>query len=180
MLYVLLGTGVLLIAGGLWLRHHIATAVPSPQSPAAAVMEIENELDGLTRQLFVYEDGLVIYFEQTGVRMPTWEHPAIRVWRTGRLDRDDMDKLLSILRDSNFDALAGEYAYHSSPAANSTFGMFSIYFREVDKKIIARGYRIETDDTDAPELPSPLNTIHDTLNDIIENKTKEVARQSHY
>lgn len=134
--------------------------------------------------LYVYEDGSIIYIEEKGLRMPTQEHPPERVWRTGKLQDEELNSLINFFRSSHFDKLDEYYQFPGKPIEGGGFSMgdmrytVSIDYGNLHKIATAFGYLTPDHGLTYPAMPYPLNEIYKKLKDIAENQTEEVYRES--
>lgn len=201
-LYIgLLALGVVLIGGGLWLLFHPAPAVDAPEG-APAISEktsyshlipdstpiisanISHVMRGEFNLLSIYEDGEIIYIEEKGLRMPSPEHPPIRIWETGQLQEEELDSLLEFIKNSGFEELEDGYKFPGKPIAGGGFSMgdmnyaVSINYGDLHKTVWALGYLTPDQGLTYPDLPYPLNDVYQRLKQIANNQTQVVASET--
>ena len=185
-LYIgLLALGLALIGGGLWLHFNSpAHKVPTPEGSPAITMNVAHIMGGEFSYLTIYEDGTVIYIEEKGLRMPTWDNPPTRTWKTGKLREEGLDSLLEFIKDNGFKELKVSYKFPGKPIEGGGFTMgdmgCTIYvdYGYLHKKVSAFGYLTPDHGMTYPDMPYPLNEIYKRLKHIAENRTEEVARES--
>ncbi len=183
-LYIgLLALGVVLVGGGLWFLLNSPPRIDVPEGEPVVAMNITNFAGGTASQLAIYEDGTVIYRENDGFRREAvdLDYPATSTWRTGNLQEEEIDNLVDFFRNSHFDELD---TYYQSPGApdpdewGATDFIVSFNYGDLNKTVRAFGYLTPIGSVAPPEMPYPLDEIHKRLMDIVENRTKEIYRET--
>ena len=159
------------------------SAIDIPEGPPVITANASYVMRGEFNFLYVYEDGSIIYIEEKGLRMPTQEHPPERVWRTGKLQDEELNSLINFFRSSHFDKLDEYYQFPGKPIGGGGFSMgdmsytVSIDYGNLHKIATAFGYLTPDHGLTYPDMPYPLNELYKKLKDIAENQTAEVARE---
>jgi hypothetical protein len=119
--------------------------------------------------LYVYEDGSILFIEETGLRMATSQNPATRTWKTGRLQPQELDKLMQLFTGSGFKKLDEYYKFPGEPIKGGPAGGFrmgdmsftvSINHSSLSKTVTALGYLTPDGGETYPDMPSPLDKIY--------------------
>ena len=189
-LYSILMVLVLALMGfGIWFVLNPDDKIEVPEGDPLVLMDINNPETGTTSQLSVYEDGTVIYVEDSELEVPVVEGDEyIRTWRTGKASSGDIDYFFDYLDSVDFNEI--EHAF-LSPDIEERFetstgrppslgiGVSKDYIRiyadnsVVNNTIYALGFFTPGSEPYS-ELPYPINFIYMELIDIIENDTEEV------
>lgn len=201
-LYIgLLVLGAALIGGGLWLLFHTAPAVDAPEGTPAISEKTPYSLlipdstpvisantshimRGEFSFLSIYADGKIIYIEEKGLRMPSPEHPPTRIWKTGQLEKEELDILLAFIKNSRFEELEDGYKFPGKPIEGGGFSMgdmnytLSVNYAYLHKTVGALGYLTPDQGLTYPDMPYPLNEVYKKLKEIAVNRTQEVARET--
>lgn len=133
--------------------------------------------------LFIYEDGSILYIEETGLRMATSQYPATRTWKTGKLPPEELDNLLQLLTGSGFKKLDEYYKFPGKPTAGGGFTMgdmgltITVNHGGLSKTVTAIGYLTPDGGETYPDMPSPLNKIYVKLR-AAARQTNEVAAET--
>ncbi|HEY96461.1 MAG TPA: hypothetical protein G4O15_16160 [Dehalococcoidia bacterium] len=90
---------VLALTGfGIWSVFNSGNKVKIPEEEPVVLVDFNNPENGTFSQLSIYEDGTVIYVEDSELEMPVQQGDEyIRTWRTGRLDSEEIEYFFSIL-----------------------------------------------------------------------------------
>jgi hypothetical protein len=163
-----------LIGVGIWFVLRPADTVKIPESEQWIVMDRSYLEEGTQSQLSIYDDGTIIYWEDTGLTGALSPNPT-RTWRTGELDSDEMNDLSEFLDTIGFDDLE-EYYLSSAVSTNETVVIEDNYIKisvDSEKTVTAHGYFTPLTSSAYYPLPGPLAELDEKLGDIIENNTKE-------
>jgi hypothetical protein len=163
-----------LVGVGIWLVQQPADKVEVPETDPWIVMDISYLEEGTQSQLSIYDDGTVIYWEDTGLPGALSPDP-LRTWRTGTLDSKAMDDLSGLLDTIGFDDLE-EYYLSSAVSTDENVIIDDNYLKiSVDNgnTVTAHGYFEPITSSAYYPLPDPLDELRDKLDDIIENNTEE-------
>jgi hypothetical protein len=190
-LYPVLLVVVLALTGiGIWLVTGSGphNKVEIPASDPIVLMDLNVPEEGTTSQLSVYEDGSVIHVQDSGLEVPVEKgDDYTRTWRTGKINPVDIDDFFEYLQSIGFNDI--EYAFLSpdiekNVEKNPGLPSFDLTGSDDYVRIFADNgvvnntiYAIdfyEAGNNTYSELPYPVNLIHATLADIVENNTKEV------
>ena len=166
-----------LIGVGIWFVLRPADQVKIPESDPWLVMDRSYLEEGTQSQLSIYDDGTVIYWEDTGL---TGFPGAIssnptRTWRTGTLDTGEMNDLSEFLDTIGFYDLE-EYYLSSAVSSNEIVVIEDNYIKisvDNEKTVTAHGYFTRSASSAFYPLPGPLADLDEKLGDIIENNTSE-------
>ena len=164
---------------------------PSPVPPEIKMPEgapvIAEKLDYIMRgefsYLYIYGDGSIVYIEEKGLRLPSPGHPPTRTWKIGQLQEEELNKLISLFKSSQFEKLDKYYQFAGKPIEGGGFTMgdmgFTVSFdyENLNKTVTAFGYLTPDHGDTYPDMPSPLNEIYEKLRNIALG-TKEVAREN--
>ena len=188
-LYSILMELVLALMGfGIWFVLSPEDKIEIPEGDPMVLMDINNPETGTISQLSLYEDGTVIYVEDTGLEVPVIQgDDYTRTWRTGKAGSGDIEYFFDYLESVDFNEI--EHAFLSpdieerfetgSGRPKLDFGGVDDYIRifannnVVDNTIYAIGF-FAPDSESYSKLPYPVNFIYTELIDIIENDTEEV------
>jgi hypothetical protein len=158
--------------GPLDIRFAVYVSEFKPQvTPAHAgspivTMDISRVMQGRFDYLDVYADGYVIGTTEINLRIHAPENPPTRIWKTGQLSKQELDRLIAQFRDNGFIQLNDSYVFPGLTNASGGFSMsdvgytISIDFGELHKKVSAFGY------LDAKDMPASLYEISAELNRI--------------
>jgi len=136
--------------------------------------------------LYVYEDGSILFIEEEGLRMATSQNPAIRTWKTGKLQSQGLDSLMKLFTGSGFKKLDEYYKFPGEPIKGGPAGGFrmgdmgftvSINYGSLSKTVTAIGYLTPDGGETYPDMPSPLNKIYVQLQ-AATLQTNEVAAEN--
>ncbi|GAI30807.1 unnamed protein product, partial [marine sediment metagenome] len=106
-LYIgLLVVGLMLVGSGLWLLLNPIPRINVPESTPVIAMDITHTGGGTRSQLLIYEEGTIIYREDTGLRPG---QVKTRAWSKGKLHEGELADLLEFINDSGFEALNSDY-----------------------------------------------------------------------
>ena len=175
---------------GIWFVLNPEDKIEIPVGDPLVLMDINRPEIGTLSQLSIYEDGTVIYVEDSGLEVPVIQGDEYtRTWRTGKAGSRDIDYFFDYLESVGFNEI--EYAYLSpdiirdleeSRGFSIIPGGLTDYIRifadnnAVNNTIYAFGY-FASGSEPYFELPYPVNFIYTELTDIIENDTEEVLVQ---
>ncbi|MBN1189142.1 MAG: hypothetical protein JXA46_05255 [Dehalococcoidales bacterium] len=190
LLYLLLVLGIVVVGGGIWLMYD-STTQDTPETTQAAEVNIPEGapviyeqvrylMGGENRQLYIYENGSILYIEEKGLRVPSAENPATRSWRTGNFTVDEVNNLLFYLKNSGLDKLEDSYTFQEDVeggALTRSDMNFTIIVNGADlnKQVTTSGY-LSTDQGETyPDMPSPLNDIYVMLRNISKNTVEAVS-----
>lgn len=184
-LYVsLLALGILLIGSGVWLMHGSAAKISSPEGNPVIVEERNYLLGGEHSYLYVYKDGSVTYIEEKGLRgVPTRDNPPTRIWKTGQLQREELDQLTGLFQSAHFAELDEYYLFpvrkneRGATVQGDMSYTISIDYGDLRKKVTTFGYLTPDQGLTYPDMPSPLNEIYGRLR-TLSMATQEVYREN--
>jgi hypothetical protein len=181
----LLVVGLVLLGSGLWFLLNPAPRISVPESTPVIAMDITHTMGGTRSQLLIYEEGTIIYREDTGLR-PGQERT--RTWSEGKLQKEELADLLGFINDSGFEALNYHYEFPGIPAPTENFPdaiksgdlqcTISIDNTDLQKAVSAASYLSPDEGMSYPDMPYPLDEIYRRLKDIAENQTEEVYHES--
>ena len=176
-----------LMGFGIWFVLNPKDEIEIPEGDPMVLMDINNPETGTLSQLSIYEDGTIIYVEDSGLEVPVIQGDEYtRTWRTGKAGSGDIDYFFDYLESVGFNEI--EHAYLSpgiirdleeSRGFSLIPGGLTDYIRiyadnsVVDNTIYAIGF-YEPSSEPYSELPYPVNFIYAELADIIENNTEQV------
>jgi len=132
--------------------------------------------------LYIYDDGSILYIEETGLRGATSEYPATRTWKTGNLQPEELSSLIKLFTSSGFKKLDEYYKFHE-PTAGGGFRMGDMGFTvtvshgNLTKTVFALGYLTPDGGETYPDMPSPLDRIYVKLR-AAARQTNEVATEN--
>ena len=87
-----------LMGFGIWFVLNSGDKVNIPEGDPVVLVDFNNPENGTLSQLSIYEDGTVIYVEDSGLEMPVLQGDEyIRTWRTGTLDSGEIEDFFSVL-----------------------------------------------------------------------------------
>ena len=109
-------------------------------------------------RLFVYENGDLLYIEDSGLRIPTPDRPAVRTWGTGHLGTGQLDGLLRLLRSGEFAALNDGYMYDGNPSSDLWYTLV-VSLPDLAKGVKAGSYLSPDGGETYPGMPHPLDEI---------------------
>jgi hypothetical protein len=188
-LYSCLMVLVLALMGfGIWFVLNPEDKIEIPEGDPLVSMDINNPENGTLSQLSIYEDGTVIYVEDSGLEVPAIQgDDYTRTWRTGKAGSGDIDYFFDYLDSVGFNEI--EYAYLSpdiekkrernpgipsfDPVGSDDYIRIYADNNVVDNTIYAIGFFAPGSEPYS-ELPYPVNFIYTELIDIIESNTEEV------
>jgi hypothetical protein len=191
-LYILLAFGIVLVISGFWLIHTLTYESTLEINIPAGKPVLSEELDYVMRgqfdYLFIWENGDVLYIEETGLRIPTKENPPSRIWKKGKLQPADLTALLEYLKGSSLDKLDTYYPFAGKPLepidglpeGGFTTGdmgfSVSVDYGGLNKTVTAFGYLTPDNGETYPDMPYPLNEIYTKLR-ALSSSTQEVTRE---
>jgi hypothetical protein len=180
----LLVLGIVLIGSGVWLMLGSAQAkVSIPEGNPVIYEKLDYVMRGEFCYLYIYGDGSIIYIEEKGLRLPVAGHPPIRIWKTGKLQLEELNNLLEFIKNSGFEKLEEYYKFPGKPNefGDMSFGdiscIITINYEGLFKKEGTLGYLTPDRGLTYPDMPYPLNDIYVKLRAIAQG-TKEVARKN--
>jgi hypothetical protein len=191
-LIALLVLGLILIGGGAWLLHDSTTEDIPEESPITinlpedepVIYERVNYLmRGENYELYIYDNGGILYIQEKGLRFSSPEHPATRTWSTGNLTAEQVNNLLAYLENSGLDKLDEKYLFPGEPLANGGLRSSDVGFTiivnsdNLSKKVTAFEYLSPDNGETYPGMPSPLNEIYGRLRTLAMT-TQEVYREN--
>jgi hypothetical protein len=177
-----------LMGFGIWFVLNPEDKIEIPEGDPLVLMDINNPEAGTLSQLSIYEDGAVLYVEDSGLEMPVQQGDKYtRTWRTGKVSSEDIDYFFDYLDSISFNEIKQTYLspdiekrFETNPAHPSLgIGESEDYIRiyadndVVNNTIYAIGF-FKPGSEPYSELPYPVNFIYAELADIIENNTEEV------
>jgi len=185
-LYIgLLVLGLVLVGGGSWGLLKSPPKIEIPEDAPVIAMDISHTMGGTRSQLLVYEEGIIIYHEDIGLRPG---QIRTRTWSTGMLTEAEFTNLLEFVKNSGFDALNSHYEFPGIPVPteNSPDAMqfgdlqctISVNNKELQKAVSAFFYLSPDDGMTYPDMPYPMDEIYKRLRVIIDDKTQEVYQES--
>jgi len=186
-LYIgLLVVGLVLVGSGLWLLLNPIPQINVPESTPVIAMDITHTGGGAISQLLIYEEGTIIYREDTGLRPG---QVRTRAWSKGKLHEGELADLLEFINDSGFEALNSDYEFPGIPVPTENFPeareygdlycTISVDNQDLQKAVSAASYMTPDGGMTYPDMPYPLNEIYRRLKDIAENQTEvEVYKES--
>lgn len=163
-----------LVGVGIWFVLQPADQVEIPESDPWVLMDISFLEEGTQSQLSIYDDGTVIYWEDTGLTGALSPDPT-RTWRTGKLDSEEMDNLSDLLDTVGFNDLE-EYYLSSAVPEDEDVTIDDNYLKisvDDENTVTAHGYFVPMTSSAYYPLPAPLNELREKFDDIIENSTEE-------
>ena len=163
-----------LVGVGIWLVLKPVDQVEIPESDPWLVMDISFMEEGTQSQLSIYDDGTVIYWEDTGLPGALSPDP-IRTWRTGMLSSEEMDDLSELLNTVGFGDLE-EYYLSSAIPTDKNVLIDDNYLKisvENENTVTAHGYFTPVTSSAYYPLPDPLAELQEKLDGIIESNTEE-------
>jgi hypothetical protein len=183
-LYIgLLILGLVMIGAGVWFLVNSAPAINIPEGAPVITANASYIMRGEFSHLYIYEDGSIILVEDKGLRIPSPGHPPTRTWKIDQLEDEELGKLISLFKSSQFEKLDKYYQFPGKPIDGGGFTMgdmgftISIDYENLNKTVTAFGYLTPDHGETYPDMPSPLNEIYQKLRDIA-LKTREVARET--
>ncbi|MBA7558698.1 hypothetical protein ES708_00305 [subsurface metagenome] len=181
----LLVVGLVLVGSGLWLLLNPVPRINIPESTPVIAMDITQTGGGTRNQLLIYEEGTIIYREDTGLRPG---QVKTRAWSKGKLHEGELADLLEFINDSGFEALNSDYEFPGIPVPTENFPearkygdlycTISVDNQDLQKAVSAASYMTPDGGMTYPDMPYPLNEIYRRLRTIIEDKTEEVYCES--
>jgi hypothetical protein len=131
-------------------------------------------MDGMRNKLFVFENGTIIYIEETGLR------PAMsgtRTWNKGSIDEQELETIILFIKDIGFTELQDNYYQPDNPQSDLHYTI-TIDYQDITRTVIASGYFAPDSLQPYQKLPCPLDEIYKKLMDIAENRTEEVYKET--
>ena len=170
---------LVLIGGGLWFLFTPAPVIEIPEDEPIITMRNSYRTIGQgPDQLYIYEDGSVIYVTQKGIGTD-----STNTWSTGKLQKVEMDELLELFTDGSFESLNRIYEFPGEQVDGVTKvgGMsctITVNYKGMHKTADANQYLSPDGGMTYPDMPYPLNEIYAELKQIIENETDLVYEES--
>ena len=181
----LMVVGLALLGSGLWFLLNPAPRISVPEGTPVIAMDITHTMGGTINQLLIYEEGTIIYREDTGLRPG---QIRTRAWSEGNLQEKELADLLEFIRNSGFKTLNAHYEFPGIPVPTENFPdaiksgdlqcIISVDNKDLQKAVSAASYLSPDDGMTYPDMPYPLNEIYRRLKDIAENQTEEVYKES--
>jgi hypothetical protein len=185
-----------LMGFGIWFVLNPGDKVDIPECEPLVLMDINNPEKETLSQLSIYEDGTVIFIEDSNVEMPISQGDEFtRTWRTGEIDSGDIEYFFSYLESIDFDEIETTFTspdafeesitegtpenrrgLHIVPGGPIDYIRISVDNGQIENTVEAIGYIVSGSEPYS-ELPYPVNFIHAELAEIIENNTKEVLME---
>ena len=177
-----------LMGFGIWFVLDPEDRIEIPEGDPLVLMDINNPEAGILNQLSIYEDGTVIYVEDSYLEMPISQGEEFtRTWRTGKVDSGDLDYFFSYLDSIDFYEIETTFvspdAYEGIPENRGVNyvvpGGLIDYVRifadnsKTENTVEVIGFFAPGSESYS-ELPYPVNFIYMELVDIIENNTEEI------
>ena len=162
-----------LVGVGIWFVLKPVDKVEIPESDPWILMDTSYLEEGTQSQLSIYDDGIVIYWEDTGLPGALTLDPT-RTWRTGQLDSDEIDDLSELLDTIGFKNL-DKYYLSSAVSTDNTVVIEDNYIKisvgEVNT-VTAHGYFTPRTSSQSYPLPDPLEELRTKFINIIEQNTE--------
>ena len=192
LLYVLLVVGIVLVGGGAWLLYNSIikdnpegnpVTINIPDGNPVIYERVSYLMQGENYEFYIYDDGSILYVEETGLRHPQPGYPPIRTWNTGNLTVEQVNNLLAYLENSGFDKLDEYYNFPGKPTEGGGFTTSDMGFTiivnsdNLSKKVTAYGYLTPDKRETYPDMPSPLNSIYGRLRTLAMT-TQEVYQEN--
>lgn len=178
-LYIgLLALAIILTGVGIWLLLSSGQGIDIPKGTPIITMHNTYRTIGQGPDILsIYEDGTVIYIDEHGI------DPRTRIWKRGQLQNEEINNLLSLFKDGDFEALNRVYEFPSVevPDATKMGGMscsFTFNYGGLQKTVDANWYLSPDGGKTYPDMPYPLNEIYKRLKNIADNNTEEIIRES--
>jgi hypothetical protein len=174
-----LGVALIAAASLLLLRSAPAT-VSLPEGTPIVLEKLDYVMRGRSDRIYVYEDGSIVYTQDTNMRMPTAENPPTRIWSTGKLTQAQLGQILALLQSVDFATLESYYQYPpkdtSPPFVHGDMSMtVFVDYSQMSKTVTAFGYLTPDQGATYPDMPHPLDELYVKFRDAALS-TKEVAR----
>ncbi len=151
---------------------------PLPDGEPVIVMQLSYMMQGSQQEVRVYEDGSVLHILEKGLRFPTPEHPAVRIWKAGNISPEGYGEVRSFIDSADFFELDEYYQVPGTEQVTSDLQFtLSVNGESTGKTVRASGYFTPDTDYQNNLLPWPLDEIYLKLIDIGENGTKELYRE---
>ena len=166
--------GMALIIAGLWFILNPSVVVKIPEVEPVIAMENTFTMAGIRNKLFIYRDGTVIYVEEEGLRPGGTRN---RTWSKGRIDKQELDTIITFIRDSGFAGLENSYYRQESPESD-LHHTITVSYQGIYKTVTTSGYFPPDSSQPYEKLPSPLDEIYIKLMDIAINRTKGVYQET--
>jgi hypothetical protein len=162
------------VAGGLLVARPARTIIPAGQPVISA--ESYWHMAGHKGRLFVYENGDLLYIEDTGLRIPTPDRPAVRTWNAGHLGVGQLDGLLRLLGGNEFKSLNDSYMYDGNPSSDLWYTLV-VSLPDLARGVKANIYLSPDRGETYPGMPHPLDEIYAALRSVTEKNVKVVATE---
>ena len=163
-----------LVGVGIWFVLKPVDQVEIPDADPWLVMDISYLEEGTQSQLSIYDDGIIIQWEDTGLPGALSPDPT-RTWRTGNLDSEEMDDLSELFDRVGFNDLDEYYLSSAVPEDEDVIIDDNYLKLSVDNEntVTAHGYFTPVTSSAYYPLPDPLSELHETLIDLVNNNTEE-------
>jgi hypothetical protein len=127
----------------------------TPPSGYIICESVSHNMTGMSNQLFIYPDGVVISIRTSGSRFAQYQSP-IQIASMGKIPDEQLQNLLKYFSTIGLDKL------HTVSHGNNigAYFSFSVTSETITKSIKIDGYL-------PADLPSPLNEVHQELTEII-------------
>jgi hypothetical protein len=177
----LLVLGLVVIGGGVWMLVKAPPEIDVPEGNPVLTANSDYLLGGKANSLYIYSDGSVLYVEEKNLRLSTRQAPPTRIWKTGQIQTEELNKLLEFIKESGFEKLESSYQFRGE-TSNGGFIHGDMKFTitvnsdNLSKTVTAFGYLPPDNGETYPDMPYPLNEMYEWLR-AIALKTEEVARE---
>jgi len=180
-LYILLVLGIVLVGGGAWLLYDSTTednpegnpvTINIPHGNPVIYEQVRYLMRGENYELYIYDNGGILYIEEKGLRIPSQERPATRTWSTGNFTVEQVNNLLAYFENSGLDKLEDYYNFPGEKEASGTIRRSDLDYTvtvasgNFNKSVTASGYLTPDNGETYPDMPSPLNEIYGRLRTI--------------
>ncbi len=175
----LLVAAVAVVAAGTAMLLTRPRAFDIPASPAVVSAQAYWHMSGYRETILVFGDGRVRCTVEQGLRVPSPRHPATQIWKIGRIPTSEVDQLVSLIATPQFSDLTGAYSYNGNPSSDLWFKLVTEY-NGMQKTVQANSFASPDAGNTYPEMPHPLDDIYAQLHSIVQNETRQVAKQLIY
>ena len=159
--------GVIVIGVGLGLFLARPSGFTPPNSQPVVYARELYTMQGIDNALYLYEDGTVVYITETGLRVPTADHPAIRTWYKAALTPTELADLIGYFREIDFNSLTipplwdgtGE---HPTPFSDLMYTV-SVSSGELQRELTVSEYFPPTRTDQTAIMPAPLDEVYTRL-----------------
>jgi hypothetical protein len=176
-----LGVVVIGVGLGLLLTRPSGFTPPGGQ-PVLYAQELYT-MQGIDNSLYLYEDGTVVYITETGLRVPTADHPAIRTWYKAALTPTELADLLGYFREIDFNALEippfwNGQGEHPVPSSDLMYTV-SVSSGDLQRTLLVQEYFPPTRTDQTAIMPAPMDSVYSRLAAITagttEFRTEEIS-----